>query len=112
MKPLTGKMKRRGKVIRKDFYEECEWRFLDVSNGPISHAEFNNKKILQKCHQKTKKRPLTFDADDIRYLLVPNEKYVPELVDFIGNRLNQYSSEKRKLLGTRIIALNRIIEDI
>jgi len=110
-KPLHGRMKVGNKVLEKDFYEECEWRYVDTSHGGLLYDEFNIKGI-DRNNQICRSNPLKFKPCDVRYLLVESENDLIKLVDFINSELTQFSSDDLKLLCTKIILLKDLKADI
>ena len=110
-KPLKGKMKVGNEVLEKDFYEECEWRYVDTSHGGILHDEANVKGI-ERNNQLCRSNALEFKPGDIRYLLVESESDLTKLVDFIYTKMSHFSADDLKLLTTKIILLKDLKEDI
>ena len=111
-KPMTGKMLIDGKTINKDFYEECEWRFLDLSQIGIFPSEAPTPDVLESFNAKTRDYPLEFDLCDVRYLLVESEADVSTLVDFINAKLTHHLPEQLKLLATKILVLESLQKDL
>lgn len=111
-KPLSGRMVINDKSIEKNFYEECEWRYLDTSTGGIFHSLIREKQEIEIENQKTLDNFLKFEPSDIRYLLVEKEDDVIPLIDFINSMLDGFSQSELKILTTKIIILGEIRKDL
>jgi hypothetical protein len=102
----------------RDFYSECEWRFIPWVEGVggenkygffLTEEEFHNEAIRKEANNERRKdRMLEFEPDEVRYLLVKSQEDVPALVRFIDStpKLTPYSNLARDMLKTRIIVLN------
>ena len=112
-KPLLESLSFRlgNEVLEKDFYEECEWRYVDTSHGGILHDEANVKGI-ERNNLLCRSNALEFKPGDIRYLLVESESDLTKLVDFIYTKMSHFSADDLKLLTTKIILLKDLKEDI
>lgn len=118
-KPLRGEMfDKRKKRIKKEFYPECEWRYmppLKSKGGPgvIPEKDFKKKSVLNKWNGHTRQNHLLkFLLDDVKYILVRSEAEVPLMYDFISINLGEHSANSVKRLATRIISLPRLMKDI
>jgi protein associated with RNAse G/E len=98
--------------INKNFYEECEWRFVDISEGFIFPEEISSSSDIELHNKKTVSNSLQFEPDDIRYILVETEDDVAEIVDFINAKLGRFTHDQLKRLITRIVVLNDLELDI
>lgn len=72
------------KFEKRRFYDEREWRYIpfeaDNSNRLILDiADFDNPQKLEIAHKHLENFRLTFDYDDIKYLIVTNESEKIEL---------------------------------
>ena len=118
LKPLKGGITIRGKYFDKNFYEECEWRYVPIIGEGRDYAflspeQFENQEILETANEERRADGmLEFTVNDIRHLIVKNNDDVPPLVDFIEAQLTNYTSNDRKILLTRIIALEEILPDL
>jgi hypothetical protein len=124
-KPLYGEMTRTilDKRIRvnKNFFDECEWRYVPkeevLEKYHISSVIFDEetlrlgKNISDRLEQEEYKELwLSFDYEDIAYLIVPNKAERNNLIEFIMNLKND--SEKEKLiLVSKILVLEDIKKD-
>jgi hypothetical protein len=111
-KPLVGKMRIAGDIIEKEFYEECEWRFVDLSRAGIFPSEAPTAAALDTLNEKAREYPLEFEASDVKYLLVESESDVGPLVDFINSELVGVSQEQLRLLATKILVLDSLRHDL
>lgn len=112
-KPLRGVVKRGGKLKAKDFYEECEWRYVpDFSKKNVGIAsEKTFKKIGFKMNEEMREYSLKFTPDDISYILVNRDEDIPLIYDFLNQRMGDYSLNSIKKLTSCIISLPRLIRD-
>ena len=124
IKPYEGKFYRNGKYLENSvrFYDEREWRFapskkffskLDLKDSykpeyykdPIKRRAINIK--LSKYIK------LNFKANDIRFIIVNKDKEIPNLLDDIQKIFGDNTPyNELKLLGTRLISLEQILEDL
>lgn len=110
IKPLNGNMLIGGSPVEKDFYQESEWRHVPKSRGIIFEHEFTEKRDEKNCDMEHHK--LTIAPEDIKYIFVKNDHEIPDLVDFINNKLGSFSHNSLKILTTRILSLDGISLDI
>jgi hypothetical protein len=106
----------------KDFYSECEWRFLPWVEGVgdknkygffMLEKDFNDDQIRKEANaERRNDRMLEFYPDDVRYLLVNEKQEVPKLIEFIDTKMTGYSRLALDLLKTRIIVLAEISDDL
>jgi hypothetical protein len=115
-KPLKDKSSER------DFYSECEWRFLpwvEAVGNENKYGFFMSEKIFLDSRMKAEAnaerrndRMLEVYPHDVRYLLVKTKTDVPLLVNFIDKKMVGYSQLELDLLKTRIIILDEISADL
>lgn len=117
-RPLSGIMTQRvqGKLctVKKDFYDECEWRFVPHF-GKQDANMFNRKtpvSVIKRENEKMKKCSLSFTPDDIRYILLRDEDDVTRMYDFLHQNLAQHSLDSIKRLTTRILVVSRLAKDV
>ncbi len=106
----------------KDFYSECEWRFLPWVEGVgdknkfgffMLEEQFRDDLIRKKANEERRNdRMLEFYPDDVRYLLVKAKEEVPKLVNFIDTKMAGYSQLVLDVLKTRIIVLDEFSCDL
>ncbi|ROV55425.1 abortive infection system antitoxin AbiGi family protein [Neisseria chenwenguii] len=119
IKPLKGKMKKNGKLVQKDFDEECEWRYSPVSADQsflsiLSVLATQNQEELESNNQILKqKASLKFEPSDIKYIFVPEDKDIPYFISNINKifRKRGYEDNEIYLLSSKVISLQTIRED-
>ena len=118
-KSLSGKINRKNVIKEKDFYLECEWRFVAEIYDDEKYAflcdprESEDPAIVTEANaEKRKNSTLQFKISDIRYLMVEKMSDIPALVDFINTKLGHCSLNDLKILSTKIISLDELIHDI
>lgn len=118
IKPIEGYAKKvDGKPVKKEFYQESEWRYTADVKGIlpqwISKEDHSLHELLSSYNGLAAAvSPLQFSAKDIRYIFVKFDKDIPKIIDFIQAELNHYTERDRKTLVSRIISLKRINIDL
>lgn len=111
IKPLNGTT---FDGIERDFYQESEWRYVPNSNkieAYIKKEDFSKKEHA--ANKKTKKYSLLeFTPNDINYIFVKSEKYIPEIIKFIETKMTKYEQSDLKLLMSKVISLEAISRDL
>ncbi len=116
-KPLSGVMEVNGVKREKDFYSECEWRFLPWVEGGkygffLREEQFRNDEFLKEANEERRNdRMLDFQPDDVRYLLVKTRDDVHRLVSFINTKMSHYPATVLDMLKTRIVVLDEVSGD-
>jgi hypothetical protein len=114
-KPMRGRV--HGFDKEKDFYSECEWRFISSVDKCsekffLSEQEFHDKVLLNKSNERRHKdEMLQFGPEDVRYIAVKSRDEVHEVIRFIDREV-KHDQRDRDLLKTRIIALEELSSDI
>lgn len=123
IKPYEGKFFRDGAYLEKKvrFYEEREWRFipdrkilnkLDVKDSYKPEYYTNPVKRRAINMKLAKYVKLQFEPNDIRFIIVNQESEIPKMLKHIEDIFEgKTPSKDLKLLGTRLISLEQIIED-
>jgi len=122
LKPYEGEVWKDGTQIRKKvrFYDEREWRYVpaldrlnDLGLIPVMNQEqYNDSSTLNHCNEILQESfKLTFTAQDIKYIIVREEDEVLKMAEKIESLKYRYSDEEIKLLTTRIISMQQILED-
>lgn len=122
-KPYEGKLYRNGNLLNQQakFYDEREWRFvpdqslLDRFEIPslLKKEEYLNVEERQK-HESilSEKCRLTFEPDDIKYIIVNKEEEIMEMINKIRDiKSSKYEPDSVQKLITRIISLEQILVD-
>lgn len=118
VKNYEGALKRKGKTIKDyRFSDEREWRYVPpveeacemiVSESWYEHPE--NKELMDR---KLETMRLTFDPNDIKYVIIDNDNEINELVDHLkrvkGKNYTLYDIER---LTTRILTSEQIMSDM
>ena len=124
LKPYEGKIYRNEKYSDEiqNFYEEREWRYVpqkellkkvavkdsyksEFFKNPIKRRLIN---IKLATHLK-----LDFKPDDIRFIIVKHDSEIPKILDEIHEIYrNKATYDELRLLGTRLISLDQILQNI
>jgi len=121
IKPLSGKAKTiEGENKNKEFYHENEWRYIPINKNIQPY-------ILEKDYKRDEDRlnkiaeekaSLKWQPNNIRYILVRNDFDASDLIDFIDHNINIILPDTplreywKKLLLTKVVILEEILEDI
>lgn len=102
--------------ITKTFYQESEWRYVPRDIVPlfITEKEYDNAEVRGAHNQSAEAFGIRFtQQEDIRYIFVPNDNDIPELIDLITNDQNLgFRPFDRKLLTSRITSLENLRADV
>lgn len=121
IKPLKGIMKNKmGQMVEKNFDEECEWRYIpnpknQLFSDFLFKLIFKNNKELENANNATKRNAsLTFEPNDIRYIFVPEDKDIPNVIQQIHIIFENkgYTNDEIYLLSSKVISLDTIMKDI
>jgi len=109
-KPTFGNVVKAEGTVKKEFYQESEWRYVPPGISVIEENYF----YLERDHKnkEIEKYSLQFSPGDIRYIFVKNESDIPGLVDFITNSLGKYPLNDLKILQSRIVSLAMLRDDL
>jgi len=122
IKRYEGHIYRNGAYLPENvrFYDEREWRFvppIDVlSNGQVNayltKADFDNDNIRNAANQTiADKVRLSFRPKYIRYVIVSSEDEILEIMEAILQIKSAFPRDEVRLLTTRIISMDQILED-
>ncbi len=120
LKNYKGRLVRNGKDQDYKFYDEREWRYLPIIDDSDSaeypdiywEDDFNNLKIDFPRKPYFNRYVVKFNATDIKYLVVENEKDVSKIMIELRSIDNLYSNHHDyELLLTKFITLKQIEED-
>ena len=107
MKPIEGIMPREGKDIKKNFTDECEWRYIPDVNSielpqvvPESNIPYID--VLNKTMSENNDVWLKFDFNDIRYIILQTNKDFEDLCEILY-RIIDDELVRRKLISKVII---------
>lgn len=118
VKPYAGKIFRDdewGDEVR--FYNEREWRYVPSLDDPgpgygyLLEQDFLDpvKRLIAQDYISAK--VLSFDPDDIRYLIIPGDDDILPLRNQLYEIKEKYSTQTVDLLTTRVITAKQILED-
>lgn len=121
MKPLVGKMLRNGKRRSKNFTDEKEWRYVpkiqddDKIQLLIPQDYVGDENVYYMYSEGMKKLRhlwLTFNYDDIEYIMVETKADRKDFIDFIMNNesINCDTIKKYELIS-KIIVYNVVRKD-
>lgn len=124
-KPLKGLQKTNGEMREKDFYAECEWRFIqwvdafDEQNKhgfSLTEAQFNNPKVKEEANNERRTNLLEIVPADITHLIVKSVEDAYELVRFLDEEY--WRSENARcpddilfVLKSRVLVLDDVLHD-
>jgi len=122
LKPYEGEFWRNGKLINKNvqFYNEREWRYVpplkqlnEMGLIPVmSRNQYEQKSERDNYNAALKKSfRLKFTPEDIKYIIVREEKEVLKMANNIGRTCSRYSQEEITRLITKIMSMEQIIDD-
>lgn len=107
------------KAAEVKYYDEREWRFIPDTNELIKlglplklgedkfqkEGDFYNEILQKNCR-------LSFKYEDLKYIIVSREREVSDMVERIDKINNRIFSDKvKRLLFTKIISLEKILQD-
>lgn len=124
IKPYEGKFFRNDNYLKNKvkFYDEREWRFtpsrdflLDKKiKDSYSREYFIDPVKKRALNMKLAKHiKLNFEPKDIRFIIVENDEDIPEMINHLERIFGDKStSNELKLLSTRLISIEQILEDL
>lgn len=107
----------RDEKIFKDviFYNEREWRYTPEPNSKLKFwldkIEFENKLMLSIENEKASNYKLTFEPDDIKYIIVKNDDEIKNMVNALKDIKSKFEPSIVEKLTTRIITSEQIKND-
>lgn len=112
IKPLEGTMFVHGQAVRKDFYQELEWRHLPELSELKRSIWMQDTIEIEAGNQATRNNAmLRFTPQDVRFLFVATDADIPPLVNFIQSELDTFPSADLKILISRITSLEALRRD-
>jgi hypothetical protein len=118
IKPYEGKLWRNGKYTDKiRFYDEREWRFVpklpeEILPHRLTKAEYSDPKQKNSANEKLRENSvLKFEPSDIKYIIVQKENEIIDIIKEIERIKRKYDDDKKKLLCSRVISSEQILED-
>jgi hypothetical protein len=116
IKPYEGVLYRNNKRFEKvKFYEECEWRYVPYMDlnaiNVMSKGDYEDGVARAAANLKAEKAKLSFEPDDIKYLIVREEREILSMVKSIREIKSKYDSNIVEILTSRVITCEQIIHD-
>ena len=111
IKPYEGPFWRpSGTLPKVRFYNEREWRFVPQLQGNsfMEKNDFLDAEKLREENTKIAKAKISFEPNDIRYLIVRTEAEIVPLVNRIREIKGRYSYDDVSLLSSRVISAEQI----
>lgn len=134
LKPIEGLNKRGEKAF---FYDEKEWRYVpelfnmnntmiayrkvrqtdfrypsrEKAKVPISSIRQLNQKILKHGIRHYQAYRLSFELSDIKFIILKNDKDIPDMIKLINKVFDGEDKNKLKTLVSKILTLEQFKED-
>ena len=124
IKPYEGKFYRNGEYLENPvrFYDEREWRFTpsreflfskEMKDSYKSEYFIDSKKRRALNIKLAKHIKLTFEPNDVKFIIVERDSEIPDMIKKLDDIFGKTaSSNDLKLLGTRLISLEQILENL
>ena len=118
IKNYKGDLIRPGKKTIKDyvFANEREWRFVPaIAENILAFVPIDKIKTPQQksqYNQKVKHLRLSFQPDDIQYLIVENNQDINNLINHLRQVKGRFSHRTIDRLASRILTYNQIENDV
>jgi hypothetical protein len=116
-KPYSGQMWRINKYVDKRFYDEREWRYVPFLNNKGIHYRLSKDEFLNEIKRASandtiaKDYSLEFTCEEVKYIIVSKETEMIALFDAIDSMSYKFSADEQKILKTKIISTEQILED-
>ena len=115
-KPIEGSMVVDGSPVRKEFYQESEWRFVPKSSDIEEYLfkkSFDDSGELKEANDLTKEHcSLKFTPKDIKYIFVKSDTDIPDVINFINTEMDSFPNADLKVLMSRVTSLESISNDV
>jgi hypothetical protein len=115
VKPYDGILSKNGKEVR--FYDEREWRYVpklpdEFSPLRLTKAQYSDPNMKSSAIEKLRENSiLKFEPSDIKYIIVQKEDEIIEIIKEIERIKIRYDDNQKKLLCSRVISSDQILED-
>jgi len=116
-KPYFGEIYRKGKIKKKRFYDEREWRWIPKiirkdTRMHLTKEEYFNEYLKNKENKIVAEHyTLSFNPDDISYLIINDESEIDDLIGSIERIKSRFDVKTIKRLTSRIITKEQILYD-
>ena len=78
----------------------------------MNKEDFKNKNLVDDRNKSAEKYRLSFDPDDIRYVIVENEDEILDMIEHLnGVKEKRYHRDTIKILSSRILTKEQIFND-
>ena len=116
IKPYEGEFLKGGNTGKNIvFYDEREWRHTPDYKKNIPFAltkmETQDNNVLEEANIKAMGHNLTFEPDDIKYIIVKEVIEIPKIVSALRKKFNFRNDEKEMVLVSKIITCEQILND-
>ena len=118
IKNYEADLTRKGKTIKNyRFSDEREWRYVPPHSVDCDHIIssewYNEQKNKNEADAKIKSLKLSFDPEDIKYIIISDDKEIGDIVDHLRRAKGKlYSFHELERLTTRILTVEQIKTDI
>jgi hypothetical protein len=116
LKNYQGDFRRAGKTISNiKFYNEKEWRYtpdiIDDIEFWLDNDRFSDATFLANCNDVVGKSPISFEPDDIKYIIIKSENEIPAMITALKRIKSKYPPSVIENLVSRIITTEQIKQD-
>lgn len=119
IKNYEGELWRQGTLKDENyrFADEREWRFVPSLQNEgvlpfVSISKISTGEQKSEYNRKVNHLRLSFQPDDIKYLIVENDSDISGLIHHLENVKGRFDSETRSRLASRILTVEQINSDI
>ena len=118
-KNYEGELWRRG-ILKDDNYrfaDEREWRYVPGLQNQgvlpfVSISKISTREQKNEYNSKVEHLRLSFQPDDIKYLIVEKDSDISGLIQHLENVKGRFNPETRSRLASRILTVEQINSDI
>lgn len=116
LKPYVGDFSRSSKHLKEViFYNEREWRYTPEWTNKLpawlTKNDFDNPITKAQYNEKLKNERLTFEPDDISYIIVNEDKEIFPMINALKQIKEKYDSRTVEILNSRIVTCDQILND-
>lgn len=99
---------------RYRFSDEREWRYVPKPDADCNMFLLENSSVeeVQSANKKLESLRLTFEPNDIKYIIIQSDDEIPMFVEFLKRVKGKYSYADVERLTTRILTAEQIFDDI
>lgn len=119
VKNYEGELIRQGELEDENFRfaDEREWRFVPSLETEgvqpfVAISKIKTSQQKREYNEKVSHLRLSFQPDDIQYLIVENDRDITELIRHLENVKGRFDLETRSRLSSRILTIEQIKNDI